>query len=216
MQSGISLGPTRLQAHHRQFVFHFAWCACPSSLTSAKCHVRTNSKPLEHLPNANSHAGERCDIRSLRAGLMHSAYVLFMLLSDYWLRVMCPGSRRTLAEDHNPWTRAGLTCLMSYIYVPTSVNTPPPMVWSPLALAPGLGPSIRLCKTTSHPFFRLLPHSVESPANTVGFSTCKDYGPHQPSITPTRNHHRSTEVGTNHDHARGKGRGVGAGAYIGT
>ena len=24
------------------------------------------------------------------------------------------------------------------------------MVWSPLALAPGLGPRIRLCKTTSH------------------------------------------------------------------
>ena len=24
-----------------------------------------------------------------------------------------------------------------------------------------------------------------------GFSTCKDYGPHQPSITPTHSHHES-------------------------
>ena len=33
------------------------------------------------------------------------------------------------------------------------VNTPPPMVWSPMGLAPGLGLSIMLCKTTSHPMF---------------------------------------------------------------
>ena len=31
----------------------------------------------------------------------------------------------------------------------------------------------------SRPFFN------ESPANAIGFSTSKDYGPHEPSITPT-------------------------------
>ena len=46
------------------------------------------------------------------------------------------------------------------------------MVWSPLA--PGLGASIRLCKIVSHS----LP---EPTANTIGFKTCKDYDPHQPT-----------------------------------
>ena len=56
--------------------------------------------------------------------------------------------------------------------------THPPLKWSPLALAPGLGPSIWLCKTTSHPAsLYFLTYFNESPANTIGFSTCKDYGP---------------------------------------
>ena len=45
----------------------------------------------------------------------------------------------------------------------------PPTVWSPLALAPGLGPSIGLCKTTSHPSsLYFLTFFNESPANTIG------------------------------------------------
>ena len=43
--------------------------------------------------------------------------------------------------------------------------------------------------------FPFYPHLVESPANTIGFSTCKDYDPHQLSITPTRSHYRSTGGG---------------------
>ena len=35
-------------------------------------------------------------------------------------------------------------CYMSYI-------SDLALIWSPLALAPGLGPTIRLCKATSHP-----------------------------------------------------------------
>ena len=52
---------------------------------------------------------------------------------------------------------------------------------APPALSPALGPSIRMYKTTSHPSSL---YFLESPANTVGFSACKDYDPHQPSITP--------------------------------
>ena len=40
----------------------------------------------------------------------------------------------------------------------SSVNTPPPMVWSPLALARGLGPGLRLGKTTSQPSSLYLLH----------------------------------------------------------
>ena len=79
----------------------------------------------------------------------------------------------------------------------------PPTVWSPAALAPGQGPSIRLCKTTFHPSSHVMSsltyYIIESPANTmqihsnpIGFHTSKDFGPHKPSITPTRNNHRST------------------------
>ena len=51
-----------------------------------------------------------------------------------------------------------------------------------------LGPSMRLCKTTSHPS-SFYPHLVESPVNTIGFSTCKDYDPHQSqSHPPTTTH----------------------------
>ena len=69
----------------------------------------------------------------------------------------------------------------------TKLNTPP-MVWSPMALAPGQVPGLGLCKTP------LFPHFVESQLQIPYcriYSTCKDYGPHQPSITPTHNHHRS-------------------------
>ena len=47
-------------------------------------------------------------------------------------------------------------------------------------------PCIRLCKTTSHPFsLYFLTFFNESPANSIGFSTCKDYGPHHESRPPT-------------------------------
>ena len=88
------------------------------------------------------------------------------------------------------------------------------MVWSRLALAPGLGPSIRLCKATSHPSsLYFLTFFNESPANARGFSTGKDYSPHQPTITPTHSHHRSTGGGTDHDHGRGGGGVCDAVAY---
>ena len=56
--------------------------------------------------------------------------------------------------------------------------------------------------------FPLFPHLVESPANTIGFSTCKDYDPYQPSITPTHGHPTHPTGGGargNHDHHRGRG-----------
>ena len=69
----------------------------------------------------------------------------------------------------------------------------PPMVWSPPGLASGRGPSIRLCKTTSHPF----PHFVESTVST--FNRIQRLQRLLPSSTinhtHTHNHPRSTAGG---------------------
>ena len=81
-----------------------------------------------------------------------------------------------------------------YIYaLVSSVNAPHGMV------PPGLGPGTRSQHEAVQDYFPyifpLFPHLVESPANTIGVSTCKGYDPYQPSITPTRSHHRSTGGG---------------------
>ena len=90
-----------------------------------------------------------------------------------------------------------MPCNIRSIYICSRV----PWYGPPVALARGLGPSIRLCKTTSHPFPLYFLIIVESP---IGFSTCKDCDPYQPSITLTHSHHTSTgKRGTDHDHDRG-------------
>ena len=85
---------------------------------------------------------------------------------------------------------------------PPAVSPPHAMV--PPGPGPGtLGPSMRLS------IFPLFPHLVESPANTIGFSTCEEYDPYQPSITPTHGHptHPAGGARGNHDHHRGGGGG---------
>ena len=110
------------------------------------------------------------------------------------LRIMCP-CRNKLHLPKPKYAQCAVHMHHRYALV-SSVNTP--MVWSPLALAPGLGPSIRL-KTTSHPsslIFPLFPHFFLMNLNCKCHrtyrmkGTCNDY-PYQPSITP-HSHHRST------------------------
>ena len=56
-------------------------------------------------------------------------------------------------------SRIGQRSLLMIYALVSSVNThSPPMVWSPLALARGLGPGLRLGKTTSQPSSLYLLH----------------------------------------------------------
>ena len=71
-------------------------------------------------------------------------------LDHCWFKVARPG------EDTCAICIHGIVLRVYMLSCP--VLTPPPMVWSPLALARGLGPGLRLGKTTSQPSSLYLLH----------------------------------------------------------
>ena len=100
--------------------------------------------------------------------------------------------KTTVPKDYTIKSRPSVSTISSQVstyftYTCSRVPCRPPHGMAPLALAPGLGPSIRLCKTTSHPSsLYFLTIFNEAPANAIRFSTCND--PYPPSITPTHSH----------------------------